>query len=61
MTTKLELIYGKKPTKEQFITKALPIELCNEIDKITEGYDAPFYVKVKAFVEHYKITQNAKY
>ena len=50
--TKLELIYGKKPKREQFITKALPIELCDEIEKITNGYDAPFYIKVKAFVEH---------
>ena len=59
--TKLELIYGKKPNKNQLITKALPIDLCNEIDNLTEGYDAPFYVKVKAFVEHYKQTAEAKY
>jgi hypothetical protein len=59
--TKLEIIYGKKPKKDQFITKAIPIELCNEIDKITEGYDAPFYVKIKAFVNHYKQTAEAKY
>ena len=61
MTTRLELIYGKKPKRDQFITKALPIELCDEIEKITNGYDAPFYIKVKAFIEHYKQTSNAKY
>jgi hypothetical protein len=59
--TKLELIYGKKPKRDEYITKALPIELCDDIDKETEGYDAPFYVKVKALLEHYKKTRNAKY
>jgi hypothetical protein len=61
MTTKLELIYGKKPKRDQFITKALPIELCDDIEKETEGYDAPFYIKVKALLLHYKQTKNAKY
>jgi hypothetical protein len=46
MTTRLEVIYGKKPKKDEFITKAIPISLCDKIDKITEGYDAPFYVKL---------------
>ncbi|BAQ91838.1 hypothetical protein [uncultured Mediterranean phage uvMED] len=61
MTTKLELIYGKKPKRDEFITKALPIELCDDIEKETEGYDAPFYIKVKALFLHYKQTKNAKY
>jgi|TARA_R100001460_G_scaffold3442_2_gene10458 hypothetical protein len=61
MTTKLEVIYGKKPKKDEFITKAIPISLCDKIDKITEGYDAPFYVKLTAFITHYEKTKEAKY